>query len=57
MMRNSTVDNKVVSSIRLSTIVTFVMQTKPWLREVDLWMSFVNVELDFLQGLDPEWLD
>lgn len=42
---------------RLSTIVTFVMQTKPWLREVDLWRSFVNVELDFLQDLNPAWLD
>lgn len=42
---------------RLSTIVTFVMQTKPWLREVDLWRSFVNVELDFLDSLDPAWLD
>lgn len=42
--------------LRLSTIVTFAMQTKPWLREVDLWKSFVNVELDFLQGLDPAWL-
>jgi hypothetical protein len=43
--------------LRLSTIVTFAMQTKPWLREVDLWRSFVNVELGFLQGLDPSWLD
>ncbi|KAG6360935.1 hypothetical protein INS49_012003 [Diaporthe citri] len=43
--------------LRLSTIVTFAMQTKPWPREVDLWRSFVNVELDFLQGLDPAWLD
>lgn len=25
--------------LRLSTIATFVMQTKPWLREVDLWRS------------------
>ncbi|POS74167.1 hypothetical protein DHEL01_v207434 [Diaporthe helianthi] len=43
--------------LRLSTIATFAMQTKPWLREVDLWRSFVNVELGFLQGLDPSWLD
>lgn len=43
--------------LRLSTIVTFAVQTKPWLREVDLWRSFINVELDFLQGLDPAWLD
>lgn len=43
--------------LRLSTMATFAMQTKPWLREVDLWRSFVNVELDFLEGLDPAWLD
>lgn len=43
--------------LRLSTIAAFAVQTKPWLREVDLWRSFVNVELDFLQGLDPAWLD
>ncbi|KAK7745831.1 hypothetical protein SLS53_002548 [Cytospora paraplurivora] len=42
---------------RLSTIVTFAMQTKPWLREVDLWKSFVNVGLEFLEGLDPVWLE
>lgn len=42
---------------RLSTIVTFAMQTKPWLREVDLWKSFVNVGLEFLEGLDEVWLE
>lgn len=42
---------------RLSTIVTFTMQTKPWLREVDLWKSFVNVGLEFLEGLDPVWVE
>lgn len=34
------------------TAVTFALQTKPWLREVDLWKSFVNVDLKFLEGLD-----
>jgi hypothetical protein len=43
--------------LRLSTLVTFAMQTKPWLREIDLWKSFINVELDVLEGLDPFWLD
>ncbi|KAK7984000.1 hypothetical protein PG989_011402 [Apiospora arundinis] len=37
--------------------VTFVIQTKPWLREIDLWKSFINVDLEFLEGLDPYWLD
>lgn len=39
------------------TAVTFALQTKPWLREVDLWKSFVNVDLGFLEGLDEHWLD
>ena len=45
---------------RLQTIasaVTFAVQTKPWLLEIDLWKSFVNIDLEFLNGLDPKWLD
>lgn len=37
--------------------VTFALQTKPWLREVDLWKSFVNVSLEEVEGLDSFWLD
>ncbi|KAL6355080.1 hypothetical protein LRP88_11557 [Fusarium phalaenopsidis] len=33
------------------------IQTKPWLREIDLWKSFTNTDLEFLQGPDPYWLD
>ncbi|KAK4043839.1 hypothetical protein C8A01DRAFT_43217 [Parachaetomium inaequale] len=43
--------------LRWCTVVTFALQTKPWLREVDLWKSFVNVGLEFLEGLDEFWLD
>ncbi|RMJ18642.1 hypothetical protein CDV36_001762 [Fusarium kuroshium] len=43
--------------LRYSTAVTFAIQTKPWLRDIDLWKSFINVDLEFLQGLDPYWLD
>lgn len=39
------------------TVVTFVLQTKPRTKEVDLWKSFVNVDLEFLEGLDEFWLD
>jgi hypothetical protein len=42
--------------LKMSTAVTFALQTKPWLREVDLWKSFVNVELGFLESLDPVWI-
>ncbi|KAM7198530.1 hypothetical protein V8F33_005036 [Rhypophila sp. PSN 637] len=37
--------------------VIFALQTKPWLREVDLWKSFVNIGLDELEGLNEYWLD
>lgn len=43
--------------LKYCTAVTFALQTKPWLREVDLWKSFINVELDLLEKLDPIWLD
>ncbi|KAK8122214.1 MFS allantoate transporter [Apiospora sp. TS-2023a] len=42
---------------RNAVAMTFAIQTKPWLREIDLWKSFVNVDLEFLEGLDPYWLD
>jgi hypothetical protein len=42
---------------RLSEGVTWAIQTKPWRLEVDLWRSFVNVDLQFLEDLDPKWLE
>ncbi|KAK8008784.1 MFS allantoate transporter [Apiospora marii] len=42
---------------RNAVAMTFAIQTKPWLREIDLWKSFINVDLGFLEGLDPYWLD
>ena len=42
---------------KFCTAVTFALQTKPWLREVDLWKSFVNVDLEFIEGLDEHWLE
>ncbi|OTA94692.1 hypothetical protein M434DRAFT_394488 [Hypoxylon sp. CO27-5] len=43
--------------LKYVTAVTFAIQTKPWHREIDLWKSFVNVDIQFLEGLDPYWLD
>lgn len=43
--------------LKLCTVVAFAIQTKPWLREVDLWKSFINVGVEFFQDLDPSWLD
>lgn len=42
--------------LSLVTVVTFALQTKPWLREIDLWRSFVNVDLEFLERLRPVWM-
>ena len=42
---------------RLAEGVTWAVQTKPWRLEVDLWRSFINVGVDFLEGLDRRWLD
>lgn len=38
--------------LRFYTAVAFAMQTKPWLREIDLWKSFINVDFEFLLDLD-----
>jgi hypothetical protein len=43
--------------LKFCTAVTFAIQTKPWLREVDLWKSFINVDLDFIEGLESYWLE
>ena len=43
--------------LKLATATTFAIQTDPWRLEVDLWRSFVNVDLGFLVGMRGEWLD
>ncbi|KAK3725484.1 hypothetical protein LTR37_000454 [Vermiconidia calcicola] len=42
---------------RLVLGVIFAVQTSPWRMEVDLWKSFVNVDLAFLEGLVSVWLE
>lgn len=42
---------------RFSEGVTWTIQTKPWRLEVDFWRSFVNVDVNFLESLDPAWLN
>ncbi|KAH6692878.1 hypothetical protein BKA61DRAFT_637651 [Leptodontidium sp. MPI-SDFR-AT-0119] len=41
---------------RLTAAVAFVVQMRPWRLEVDLWKSWVNVDVGFLEGLDDKWL-
>ncbi|KAH7304580.1 hypothetical protein B0I35DRAFT_484412 [Stachybotrys elegans] len=43
--------------LKYTVAATFAIQTKPWLREVDLWESFINVDLSLMEGLNPFWLD
>jgi hypothetical protein len=42
---------------RFAVAVTFAVQTNPWRLDIDLWKSFVNVDLAFLEALDETWLD
>jgi hypothetical protein len=43
--------------LRLVTGVTYAIQMRPWRLEVDLWMSFINVNLGFLENLNERWWD
>lgn len=43
--------------LKVAAAATYAIQTDPWRLEVDVWRSFVNVDLRFLEGLDRAWLD
>ncbi len=42
---------------KLATDATYAIQTDPWRLEVDLWRSFVNVDIDFLEDLKDKRMD
>jgi hypothetical protein len=42
---------------RLASAVTYAIQRRPWRWEVDLWRSWVNVDLAFLEGVDDGLLE
>lgn len=42
---------------KLCTAATYAIQDKPFIREVDLWKSFIDVDIGFLERLDKYWLD
>ncbi|KAJ9656968.1 hypothetical protein H2201_008330 [Coniosporium apollinis] len=46
-----------VDLLKLAAAVTYAAQTEPWRLEIDLWRSFVNVDLAFLEGLHHAWMD
>jgi hypothetical protein len=41
--------------LKLAAAATFTVQTQPWRLEIDFWKSFVNVDVEFLEGLQDEW--
>lgn len=43
--------------LKYTTATIFAIQTEPWRLEVDLWRSFINVDMKFLDSLQVEWLD
>ena len=43
--------------LKLAAATAFAIQRRPWRWEVDLWKSFVNVDYQFLEGLDDVWLE
>lgn len=42
---------------RLASVTAFAIQTRPWRWEVDLWKSFVNVDVKFVEDLDERWME
>jgi len=41
--------------VKLASAATFILQTQPWRLEFDFWKSFVNIDLEFLEGLSDGW--
>lgn len=48
-------DRKELEEMMRGTV--FALQTNPWRLEVGFWKSFVDVDVDFLTGLDRRWLE
>lgn len=41
--------------LQIFTGVIYAIQTRPWFREIHLWQSFINVDLEFLKRLEKDW--
>lgn len=42
--------------LKYACATAYAIQNRPWRWEVDLWKSWVNVDMDFLERLDERWL-
>jgi hypothetical protein len=42
---------------KLATATVFAIERRPWRWEVDLWKSFINVDIGFVERLDDWWLE
>ena len=43
--------------LNVAAAATYAIQTDPWRFEVDLWRSFVNIDIQTLEGLDRRWVN
>ena len=43
--------------LKYATAATFAIIGEPWRLEIDLWRSFVNIDMGFVENLKAEWLD
>lgn len=44
--------------LKLASAATYAVQTfDTWRLEIDLWRSFINVDLAFLEELDGRWTE
>ena len=43
--------------LKLASAATYAVQDDPWRLEIDLWKSFVNIDIKTLEDLDVGWLD
>ena len=43
--------------VRRAVGATYAIVTRPWRLELDVWKSFVNVDLAYLEAMDKRWFD
>lgn len=42
--------------LKYASATAYAVQRQPWRWEIDLWKSWVNVDIEFLRKLDDRWL-